>query len=180
MWDVRTGSPHVSLLDMGDKPVTSVRVNPDNPVQILVGAANRFAYMFDARKSLVVEDATHSYRCVGSVSHMAFPSNDEVLCSTNAGQLRLFDLDRQSCLRVYSGHYETSRFTGLAVSPGGEVFACGGGNYEVVLYHRSCTNPFARYSFSPEDVQRYYCRAEELAASFEVQGNESEAQPYAD
>lgn len=60
----------------------------------MVGASDRFAYLFDTRKALVAEDATGSYRCLGGVSHVAFPSNDEVMCSSSAGQLRLFDMDR--------------------------------------------------------------------------------------
>lgn len=30
LWDIRDSASRVSLLDMGDKQVTSIRVNPDN------------------------------------------------------------------------------------------------------------------------------------------------------
>ena len=48
-----------------------------------------------------MEEATHCYRCAGEVVNVEFGAHNEVLAATCSAQLRLFDLDRQNCLRVY-------------------------------------------------------------------------------
>lgn len=128
--------------------ICCVKFNPRSRYHLAFASADHCLYYYDLRNTREPEKIFKGHH--KAVSCASFVSSDEVVTSSTDGQLKLWSISKNVCLKTYKGHVNDENFLGLASD--GDYFCCGSENNAIYLYYKGFHKPIMMYSFESDEA----------------------------
>ncbi|CAG8660636.1 6915_t:CDS:2, partial [Paraglomus occultum] len=111
-------------------------INPDVSHCMAFGSADHHIHYHDLRQP------RDPYLSIEGIER-PFPTSTD-------SSLRLWDANKQACIRTYTGHTNEKNFVGLTTSA--DWISCGSEDNAVYTYYKSLSQPVIKFNFGSIDM----------------------------
>eukprot|EP00095_Tigriopus_kingsejongensis_P000169 maker-scaffold487_size158652-snap-gene-0.44 protein:Tk00169 transcript:maker-scaffold487_size158652-snap-gene-0.44-mRNA-1 annotation:"e3 ubiquitin-protein ligase rfwd2-like" len=123
--------------------VCSVKFNPTSCFHVAFGSADHCVHYFDLRNLKSPLTVFHGHK--KAVSYVRFLNATELLSASTDSQLKLWDVEKKTCIQSYQGHINEKNFVGLTSDE--DYFAGGSENNSFFLFYKGLSKPLFSFKF---------------------------------
>ena len=123
--------------------VCCVKFNPSSCYHLAFGSADHCVHYYDLRNTKNALNIFKGHR--KAVSYVKFLNSEDIVSASTDSQLKLWNVNNQSCLRSFTGHVNEKNFVGLATD--GDYVTCGSENNGLYIYYKGLSKHLFNFKF---------------------------------
>uniref|UniRef100_T1JKE0 RING-type domain-containing protein n=1 Tax=Strigamia maritima TaxID=126957 RepID=T1JKE0_STRMM len=123
--------------------VCCVKFNPQSKFHLAFGSADHCVHYYDLRNPRQPLAVFKGHR--KAVSYAKFLNPEEIVTASTDSQLKLWNVNKNNCLKSFKGHTNEKNFVGLATD--GDYIVCGSENNSLYIYYKGLSKQLLSFKF---------------------------------
>ena len=123
--------------------ICCVKFNPASCYHLAFGSADHCVHYYDLRNTKEALKMFKGHK--KAVSYVKFLNGSDLVSASTDSQLKLWDVNGDTCQRSFQGHVNEKNFVGLATD--GDYVTCGSENNSLFVYYKGLSKPLFHYKF---------------------------------
>lgn len=123
--------------------ICCVKFNPASCYHLAFGSADHCVHYYDLRNTKEALKMFKGHK--KAVSYVKFLNGTDLVSASTDSQLKLWDVNGDTCQRSFQGHLNEKNFVGLATD--GDYITCGSENNSLFVYYKGLSKPLFHYKF---------------------------------
>jgi E3 ubiquitin-protein ligase RFWD2 len=146
--------------------ICCVKFNPSSCYHLAFGSADHCVHYYDLRNTKSALRVFKGHK--KAVSYVKFLNGTDLVSASTDSQLKLWNVNSDSCRRSFQGHVNEKNFVGLATD--GDYITCGSENNSLYVYYKGLSKPLFSYKF--DVIKGFFEREQHHRNTRDEEGNE--------